>query len=119
MAKERNVNTTIELCAGDDRPIKVHVKIKILIALCSLSIIVLFGTFYIFQHIYFPSHFKVLSKFVATRTNSSYENRYRFKRIKQHGNRQLKITKGDRYLGGKDACKVKQVYFLHSYITYF
>ena len=38
MAKERNVNTTIELCAGDDRPIKVQVKIKILIALCSLSL---------------------------------------------------------------------------------
>ena len=34
MAKERNVNTTIELCAGDDRPIKVHFEGTILIARC-------------------------------------------------------------------------------------
>ena len=33
MAKERNVNTTIALCAGDDRPIKVKVETSILFAL--------------------------------------------------------------------------------------
>ena len=28
MAEERNVNTTIELCAGDDRPVKVTTKVS-------------------------------------------------------------------------------------------
>ena len=37
MAKERNVNTTIELCAGDDRPIKVKVETTILFALDAIS----------------------------------------------------------------------------------
>ena len=55
--------------------------------------------------------FKVPSKYIAIPTDSNEGRQYEFKRHETDSNEEGKIVKGDRYLGGKDACKVNQCKF--------
>ena len=52
-------------------------------------------------------HYQVPSKFIATITNKPGKSRYDFQKITPDGNMKLTLKNDARYLGGKDACKVK------------
>ena len=106
MAKERHVNTSIELCAGDDRPAKVRKMVAgVHLIYYTRMVMMIIGIALWFSN--GSKHFpKVPSKFIATSKAAIGKSTYQFHKVGRRGNQNLMMGRDERFLGGKDACKV-------------